>query len=955
MRAPVAVPAAAAVQIDEPELADRLGRLGLAPAAEDAAEVELEDPAAVAVHTIGPAVAAATRATSREALAPILAAAYARARGLEADADAQLVAPDAATLAVLRPAVGGSVAALRKVRTILNVQRVLAVRRAQLADSAATLLQPATVVVLVRALVAHWRWRSDQPFDELYLAVVHSALALCHLLNIAPYPDKAQRVAIYSRLAELEPRYRLQDKSTVFVRELVMATRPRAAPTLVQRLLDRAGTLTQARVVAEVAGAVAGAIAPDWIERLLLIEECARTPELPLVAHVLDTCTQLFDETVRAQTPPTFRVRDITTDVVDGTRLSARGAREAYMLGLLDVLRASVSEAYPAPMQVRVLKFSAQLLKRMQFARVAEDIQKKLYVLPDPSVVAPWPPPQAGPGLRRKPSTSLGMDPAAFPGARVAQELAALITCPLAHEPAPDMVTVSCGHTFSRAWIDGWLASTGRCPVCRRQNVSIVGPAMWTESVRDLIRAIDTNTPAPPAPPPAVVVGVYLSAAAVVVGAMFDRAEGIVLLRNWNAAASFAAPPVVYENAAGQVVGWGGNVRAAYSKQAPARTRHVCARPFSAMHMTFFLRKLRDKVAAFLQAEMPDVGASVRYVFGVSDVLCPAGADGVANVPDCFLRQCLAAAGWDLAAVELAPETKCAAVFAIDENSGGVRSPHDVLHMVSWDYFGVSQRAYRLCFEDRFSVADEGGAGDAAIDGLLADELVARVDEVLAAAVGEPYTRRRADVLARVRASVAAKCVADGDFFECIPASRAVLHRVNRLETVPLDTADQDPSLQDLLHIAFHAKKHTIVLGLDDSARLPDVDVREHGSRQMHYIAEQDLLLVPSFEVARCMNVAATKALASVPAALNGGARTTLAVFGSCPDNISLLSQLPGWINSDAFARARPHALLTMRGVDAAADERLLRPDAPARSRSPAQVALDGLWLMCGMVLAGEA
>ncbi|KAK9386910.1 hypothetical protein V1515DRAFT_586982 [Lipomyces mesembrius] len=288
-----------------------------------------------------------------------------------------------------------------------------------------------------------------------------------------------------------------------------------------------------------------------------------------------------------------------------------------------------------------------------------------------------WPPPISEPdiivnpvgndipGRQRSPYEFL-QDAVRTRNKKVVRDLRQLVMCPLLQDIGEDMGNISCGHYFSRKLIEAWLAQTTQSEE-RGQNCGRHRK----------------------------------SHAATVVGVKYDFMRDVVLIKDWFSDASFAIPSVVYVNdTADEIISWGGG-------QAPSDSSRATffSKPYSIQSFPKFMSALFAKIKSYLNrgvAAPLRQNIKAKYLFCIPDQFCRNG-----NNESIFLRA-LNSAGWDASTVEIVPETKCGAIFALDLNAGGIRRPNQVLQVLCWDYFGVSQRVYKLCPEDRFGIWEVG-------------------------------------------------------------------------------------------------------------------------------------------------------------------------------------------------------------------------------------------------------
>ncbi|KAK9344373.1 hypothetical protein V1522DRAFT_410433 [Lipomyces starkeyi] len=884
---------------------------------------------------------------------------------------------------------------MAKLNTVMLGQRIISIRKLTAETTGKWVLTADVLTEVVHTLFKRWMWRNDHPYDDAYATVVHTVLAVCLMRDICPWPEKMQRVAVYAKLADLETCYYLRNASTVMIRELVIATRPRENVNFVRRIIDIAADKSQGfdhealiRVIST------NGIWDSWIEKLAVIEEALRTPTDRLIDFIIDIISDLTGisgKPDRSHKIADNRIRDIATDIVDGTKLSGAGRKDAVIMGLLHCLRSSVSTAFSQAARGNLTKLAGVLLDRNIQANHAIALLDALDEPEKTDLTDVWPPPISEPAIivnpvgndisgRQLSPYELLQEAVRTRNNKVVSDLRQLVMCPLLQDIGEDMVNISCGHYFSRKMIEPWLAQTSQCPLCRRVGVTIQGPAIWVDGVLDVIEGIEQNfsvsTVTKPKDEAKIVVGIYMSHAATVVGVKYDFMTDVVLIKDWFSDASFAIPSVVYLNdTADEIISWGGGQARSFS----CRVQHIFSKPYSITFISSFISALFAKIKSYLNSGVaPPLrrNINVKYLFCIPDVFCAGG-----NNQSIFLRA-LNSAGWDASTVEIVPETKCGAIFALDSNAGGIRRPNQVLHVLCWDYFGVSQRVYKLCPEDRFGIWDVGQSEEADQEVLIVAEIESRIEEAIDGGsyltAGSAVDRfNRALVLDAVQRQLVG-CVFDDDLFECMPVSRPEPPKW-MLNSGALYFYEDYP-YGDLLRTYFHAKKLTLPLDISVERRADDTSddvVPRHSRGKAEWPTEcvldpsmsgiitdsEGQLTVSSSEVAICMNIAAMKSLEMMPRIMemtSPSDRLSLVVFGPCADDAALMQQLVEWLNSDRFAKRRPEYTITVgnkkpSGWSSITDKGIAYDNSHVTGKSSSQIAIDGLWIACKMVMAGEA
>ncbi|KAK9489640.1 hypothetical protein V1508DRAFT_38581 [Lipomyces doorenjongii] len=880
---------------------------------------------------------------------------------------------------------------MAKLNFVMLGQRIISIRKLTAEVTGKWVLTADVLTEVVHTLFNRWMWRNDQPYDDAYANVVHTVLAVCLMRDVCPWPEKMQRVAVYEKLADLETCYYLRNTSTVMIRELVIATRPHENVNFVRRIIDIAADKSQGFDHEALIRAIStSGIWDSWIEKLVVIEEALRTPTdrlIDFIINIISDLTGISSKPDRTHKMTDNRIRDITTDIVDGTKLSGTGRKDALIMGLLHCLRSSVSTAFSTTARGSLIKLSGVLLNRNIQANHAIALLDALDEPQKTDLTDIWPPPISEPdnminpvgndipGRQRSPYELL-QDAVRTRNNKVVSDLRQLVICPLLQDIGDDMVNISCGHYFSRKMIEPWLAQTTQCPLCRRVGVTIQGPALWVDGVLDVIEGIErsfsVSTVIKPKNEAKIVVGIYMSHAVTVVGVKYDFMRDVVLIKDWFSDAGFAIPSVVYVNdTADEIISWGGG-------QAPSescRVRHIFSKPYSVTLISSFISALFAKIKSYLNSDVaPPLrqNINVKYIFCIPDQFCPGG-----NHESIFLRA-MNSARWDSSTVEIVPETKCGAIFALDSNAGGIRRPNQVLHVLCWDYFGVSQRVYKLCPEDRFGIW-EIGPEEADHEVLILAEIESRIEAAIdggsdlkaGTAVENEDRFPRELVLDAVQRQLAGR-VFDDDLFECIPVSRPGSPKW-MLNSGAMYFYE-DYVYGDLMRTYFHAKELT--LSLDISVTSDDV-VPRHGLGKSESPTEsvldaslsdiisdsEDHLTVSSSEVAICMNIAAMKSLEMMPRIMESTSpsdRLSLVVFGPCADDDALMRQLAEWLSSDRFAKRRPEYTITVGkkrpyGWSSITDKGIAYDSSHVTGKSSSQIAIDGLWIACKMVMAGEA
>ncbi|KAJ8099064.1 hypothetical protein POJ06DRAFT_238975 [Lipomyces tetrasporus] len=873
--------------------------------------------------------------------------------------------------------------------TVMLGQRIVSIRKLTGDIAGNWVLTVEALIEVVHTLFKRWRWRNDQPYDDAYANVVHTVLAVCLMRGICPWPEKTDREAIYSQLADLETYYYLRNTSTVLIRELVIAAHPHESTNFVRRVIDAAADKSQGfdhealiRVLST------KSIFDSWIEKLVVIEEALRTPTDRFIDFVIDLISELTGISGRPDPDHKIggnRIRDITTDIVDGTKLSGTGRKDALIMGLLRCLHSSLSKAYSSAGRTNLTKFSRVLLNRSIQADHVFALLDALDEPPKTDLTDIWPSPISEAdiighdGLDLKPTPYEVLQEAVkTSNKKIVSDLRQLVTCPLLNDIGEDMVNVSCGHYFSRRMIEPWLAQTSQCPLCRRIGVTLQGPALWVDGVLDVIKGIEqqyrVSDSVKAKDDAKIVVGIYMSHAATVVGVKYDFMTEIVLVKDWSTDASFAIPSIVYLNdTADGIVGWGGG-----PAPSECRVQHIFSKPHSVTLISSFLSALSSKIMSYLNSGVAPTlqrHDNVKYLFCIPDTFCPGE-----NSDNIFLRA-LDSAGWNLSAVEIVAETKCAAIFALDSNAGGIRRPNQVLHVLLWDYFGLSQRVYKLCPEDRFGIWQMNRSDGADHEVFILSEIESRIEKAIGikAETQAQGSRFNSDgrqlILDAVQKQLAGR-VYDDDLFECVPVSKAGPPRLMVGSGAPYfyDNRLHD----DLMRTFFYAKTFSLPLDITPPTDSPAADLvpsnclsePESPAECVVDAAMPEILIdsegrltVSRFEVARCMNVAAMKALESVPRIMQSTSpsdRLSLVVFGPCADDAGLMQQLADWLNSDTFAKRRPEYTITVGNKKPSAwtsiaDKGNAYDNAYIMGKSSSQIAIDGLWIACKMVMAGEA
>ncbi|KAK9475868.1 hypothetical protein V1514DRAFT_349252 [Lipomyces japonicus] len=921
---------------------------------------------------------------------------------------------DRDVLLILESAVLGTVYAskLSLLYTIITGQRIMSIRNFSTEEEVKWLLKKETILTIVRKLFQFWNWKNDQFYDNTYLNAVYSSLALCLMRNIVPWPSKQDRLKIYSQLSEIEACYYLKGISTIYVRELVVATRPRAEKNYVLGTIERAADENFNYDLLITSLKKKTVLSKNWIEKMVVIEEVLRMPADNFVEFVIDTIAVMHGTIHEPQVIKTFgsRIRDITSDVVDGTKLSYMGQRHALAKGLLLALTSSVSAGFSERSRKSLAQFANLLINRNIYPSLAKALADALEQ-PQESILADmWPRrPKVGDydnnnnnnnnnnsNIESVLEYEILKEKVDNSNKRIVENLKQLVMCPLLDDIDKDMVNTSCGHYFSRKMIETWLSCSSKCPLCRRTGITIQGRALWVDGVFDIIKEIEEKRKVESlinsTSNHKIIVGIFLGNAASVVGVKYDDQADMSIINTWSNDSSFVIPTVVYvdDDDNDQIIGWGGEYSQFQHNKLSKRfrTKHIFSNFLKVEQLAYFLQKLCATIRLELQSQ---IAASliqeknIKYLYCLPDVICPDTEDGLMQ-PGSLLARAFQIAGVRSSNIEIISETKCAAIYALDTNVGGVRKQNQTLHMISWDYHGISQRLYKLCPEERFGILSLYRSPD--FDGKIpiADVLVQRLYSILERSqdLDKPYINARdlQDLCQSIRLHFKSE-VYDDDLFESIVLSKLHESKFKKdVYTAGLYMLDES-KYQDIMHTYIYAKSLQVDLNAKLNAesttdynfdRKPQAKIVRQVDPKFKNcgtisISNQGQLYIPSHQIAISMNSAAMKALDKVPKIVSlipESENVTLAVFGSCAEDSTLIKELAHWLHSDSFSKRRPQGILTVSGSKLGTlsslktepdgfDQKLPISNVNLTGRSSLQIAIDGLWLACEMIRLREA
>ncbi|KAK7205354.1 hypothetical protein BZA70DRAFT_153532 [Myxozyma melibiosi] len=906
-------------------------------------------------------------------------------------------------LALSEEAVKGplGVQSLSKIDMIITGQRILTVRNysdPSAANPDLWELNTPALVSIARKMVDCWTFTDNVLYDDIYLDVLQSILSLCVMKSISPWPDKHDRMRVYAKLSELESSYSTRGLTCALLRELVVLSIPGPpdSKSYIRRIIDASNDpnlkFDHDVLIGEL---ISRPVLDHWVEHLILISEALRTPTDSFVSFVIGLISDvvgvarrpsvqtLDSEEHKPATSSGSIATEIAISVIDSFKLSAQSRREVFTIGLLSSLRSSISNAFSHSSCAAISRLARIMISRRMHTNLALALSEALQSPQEVILSDMWPHPNTiSTGANASSSAVTKVNKFDSLEARVrasnekmVQKLRDIITCPLVSDVSEDMVNLSCGHYFDRISITRWLAQTPRCPQCRK-IVTLQGRALWVSGVVDLIKEIEgkktlfetVRDSVPESPKP--VVGIFMNSSVTVIGIKYDEVSDVELISDWANDTSFAVPTVVYTDANSAPIGWGGDrsqldelmakIPVAYN------TCHILASECTEEHLTYFLAAIYRSVHKYLNRRtvkpaVPagqmasgsgDKKSAARFILSVTDQFCP---ESVHDPRDRFSRS-LREAGFVLSDVEVIPETMCAALFSLDLNTGGVRKPSQVLHVVNWDYFGLSQGLYQASPEDRFGLwrvdqqqrghevyarpasGNGNGYGKAGVwssisKPMIIEHLVKHVSAALGSSADEDREETNEIILAALRKILECTTTID-DILESIPVSKTSMPKYSLdMYTAAMYFAD-DSLFQDLLHLHLFCKPLELDLKLDRqllrrglarrcgvavdiSRAIPGSGVEAQKVTVAIGIDENGVLTIPSYNVALCVTEAAISGLMSVadfPVCFDIDDPITMVIFGSCADDNALMKQATAWISSGVFKKPNVNGVLTVRG-----------------------------------------
>lgn len=457
---------------------------------------------------------------------------------------------------------------LYKLETVFAGQRILSVRNfasAAAANKDLWCLTSDSIITFVKDLLDRWRFTDDSAYDELYLVVMESALMLCVIKSIAPWPFKADRLKLYAKLSDLEISYSKKGLSNAFLRELIILTTSCQSgyKSYIRRIIDASQdqslNFDHDSLVVELTNRT---VMNNWVEKLILIAEALRTPTDSFVSFILGLISDIagisrrssataLEETDHTSSPTKDRLRDISLSVIDGTKLSSACRQEVFVMGLLIAVRSSISTAFSHSSCAAISRLVRIMISRRIHVNIALSLFEALDSPQEVILSDIWPRPTTTSEPKNFSSSIEGTNKYLDLESRVrssnetiVQSLRDIITCSLCNDISEDMVNLSCGHFFDRSMITQWLSQSTRCPQCR-QTVTIQGRALWVSGIVDLIKEVDSRTSLirtlqTESPDDRTLVGIFMNTSVTVIGIQNDKSPDIELVSDWAADTSFA-------------------------------------------------------------------------------------------------------------------------------------------------------------------------------------------------------------------------------------------------------------------------------------------------------------------------------------------------------------------------------------------------------------------------------
>ncbi|KAK9453300.1 hypothetical protein V1511DRAFT_462605 [Dipodascopsis uninucleata] len=919
-----------------------------------------------------------------------------------------------------------SIPQLKLLYSLVTGQRIISIRNVQ-RDDDSWVLEEDVVCMVVRTLFERWKWQNYMQFDELYLYVVSTALSLCLIRGLSPWPYKEERLDLYLRLSDLEARYSMQGRSLFMIREHIVALYPTVGVPgqyihrIMQISLEKHQPFDHDTLFRAI---VEDDIYNNWIEKIIVIEEALRTPTDIFVSHLISLVYDICPGPQDGLDPldkHTNRLRDIESNVVDGTKLSRSNKRDAFVLGIIWAFHTTLSTLYSQESLASLLRFSKRLYQKPVFKSIAYSLLHSLDDPPDFILSDYWPPLVR---LSRENENDDASDSLSISynslqrqvhqdNEKIVRSLTDVIMCPLSNDIADDMITISCGHIFSRKMISQWVSQRAHCPLCRRPGVTIQGPAYWVDDIKRVIKDIQSsftymNLEKSQAEGLDIVIGIRMTSSFTVVGVLHKDWQDILILEANSSSGSFAIPTQVYLNGDESPYAWGSDVIEGITPP----VRYVLCEPYDMVMLVFFLKKLKQMIFNGLVKVFDKAifrNAKIEYLVALPDNMISSGNNDLLRETD-VIPNAFSKAGWKLSDITFVPESKCAAIYTFETNPNKVRNPTTVFNVISWDYYDTFYKSYRVCAEDQFGLYDCTNDARTSANNLVAERTSVQ-DEI------KRVVCQELKKLGHQYQKWVDPNVQDADINEIIAHVYKNLNSQLRLESIfeSIVISKVDPYqrhvnigsgndyLQDFLghnmmQVFFHSREIEINMhnicdqSLLENSHLKSESIASSASFSEESstasppgaykisddagitINEEGIIKIPSYEIARSMNVAALRSLSNIFDSITKSAekQLSLIIYGSCVDNPVLYYKLGRLLQSIKFSDPKAEKdMLAITGRNKSSiirfssaldrkDKSVFRMPSFALHSGDmddnisSQVATEGLWIACKALMAKE-
>ncbi|KAK9452065.1 uncharacterized protein V1518DRAFT_403393 [Limtongia smithiae] len=883
-------------------------------------------------------------------------------------------------------------------------------------------------------LVSRSRNQFSASVHEFFVAM-HDILALALIRGVTVWPEKSDRMTIYTELGTFGESRFLNSLEIAVVRELVIATRPRGVgnKNYITRAMGAVGDPTHGFDHDALLRDLQSPYTLDrWAEKLVVVTEALRTPTNHFVTGLVKITISLIGEIRESGGKSrSMRGRDVSTDIIDGSPLSLNSKRQVFVYAIIDALIKTASRAYPAAAREEVMKLNRVLAANGvhdEIAALSFDADSLTY---DSTLTAydMWPPPleraHTDSACASNSTSALGntngdmqmaydslKQRVSATNKSLLEDLRQLLVCPVTFEETDDMVSLSCGHHFSRQGINACLRMKNECPLCKGKNVTIHSRAMWAISLNDIIKTAErtllVDDLLPTVPEGDITVGIHLGIESTVIGILYPGDSEMTLYADWASDTRFAIPSIVYVGSHNQPLAWPGSETQKLEialRRGRITAVHFLAEcssgveRYSSDFIAHFLRGLRALIykAICLHMKRPDYPDNkIRYLFSLPDGLFSRMEVADQNEPTGVFLDALNAAEWTTSAVEVIPETKCEALFAVNSDSAAMNNKQYLIHTVAWNYYSASQRMYALCPEDRFGIFEVSQTISRTEEVDLARQIELRFQKFTDVSDNGLSVAQRHTAVEELRQAMRSRRRHDS-YFSTFPVSKLAAPKVpNSLYTKRQYNFD-DLYHEDKLHI--YVRPKTVNILLRDRTNLASSGseiglVPPHNTTQALQLID-DVVSIPMQTVADIMRDAAMTALRNLPR-VSGNTSieepAILVVAGTCADDAVLMGRLKQWLVSPTFANCRLQGVITSNdcvgnmifdndkslsrndddGEFVSDDFR--KPDAPYATndvrcyrellstpndelygKSTTQMIIDGLWIACKMIAFDEA